>query len=1286
MGVLTKLAELLRTSTTWIPSNQLSGFRGFLNLDGSFDHLASRDVAYHRDFAEHRFLDDKGFWEWFKRNPLPLSTNPGSGMTFHQIMTKIEKMAENYKWEPEPDPSTKDQYEWIEKLLRETPITIDFLLTEVFGQEPDMAYCTEYNAIRVWGDPGGELLLETPILTQKHLDAIWDFVTSNIINMRWKGYVIDWPGGSARGKIDDLPEKVKDLVSENRWQRVAIFEAMLPRRKVGELAKVSSRANAGYLFPNGSYVTLEDMGVSTHNQFAIKTFLQEAGAWDWIQANPPVEPKLMANVLGSFGISSLPDLIAEADPEWREQLEKNTNFTDETMADIRSGIRAFVRRKDAIRIWPEGRTLNLESWKWTQHLLDLAINWILDYVEEEKFERYVLDEDSTMNFSQGSIWDLPNKIDNLFERRRRVAAFEELKKAAAFRGGAGYLFSNGNYVTLDDFDVGTHESFAAKAFLMDADAWDWIQNNLPEGFPSIPGKEVSPWDVVDLIISSARNPVPTPDAKYPGWFNKLKENTNFTDETFKKVIDATRNFCREKNAIRVWPQGSVVFAETWKWTQPLLNVFTDWMFDHNFSNYAIDESSTVNNTEGKIEDIPNNVEDLFGRAWPRVAAFEAMLKVGTRAAAGYLFPDGSFETLREKGVHTHNQFAVKYYLEKVGAWDWIIHNPPLGYDLPQVSPWHVLEVIQATETYPMLIDDLKKYTGFTDETFAKINEATANFCKETGAIRIWPEGWTLYAETWKWTQALLDILTDWILDNIEEQRFKEYVIDEISTYDAARGGIWDLPSKVKDLFEKAPRRVAAAFRVAAFEAMLHKHAEFTGMRGFLYPDGGWVSLSQREVDSHAEFVQDLVLEDTGAYEWIQNHPIPGAKFTGPSGISWEIGKLRGRPGGMEYLQQLVAETGMTWQMLSAITESTPYDWYMEKTKAIRIWGEGDTLIAENPHWTQARLDLLWRFLIDNIEREGWSQAIVGSKSGTWEGPIWDLPSKIDELLGQRVGDYLRQVRKYRVAEFEKILQKHAVVLPGTRGFIDNNTGEFISLDSRGMGLHDDFAVDAEIEQSGAKEWVLNNPPPDRQPDPEPRWIFAPPPALDEIINARHDAAAGSVEAQQWLNDLFSSTQLEPETLTDIEYDVFLPKWLLKNNMTRVWISRGQLVGQNPKWTQQALDYFWEWGRPFIESRQVDKYIIADWDGKESRGEIWDMPERVEKLFRKERWRAASVRIEHKRLIAEADNWNQDKLNYLWKFATANIGDIKTFSVLDSAGRVCKGDIWDLPKRVKNLFN
>ncbi len=263
------------------------------------------------------------------------------------------------------------------------------------------------------------------------------------------------------------------------------------------------------------------------------------------------------------------------------------------------------------------------------------------------------------------------------------------------------------------------------------------------------------------------------------------------------------------------------------------------------------------------------------------------------------------------------------------------------------------------------------------------------------------------------------------------------------------------------------------------------------------------------------------------------------------------------------------------------------------------------------------------------------------------------------------------------AAFGALLEKTSQ-FTGLRGWLYLD-GSFDELKSRGKSYHQAFAIERLMQDAGVIDWVNNNPPPDFQ--------------LPADSDMRHQIGVmwkhrfEQPEWADWLNRLMTETGVDEEFMAMMSGDADINDYYAKKyGGIRIWGQGDTLLIQSPVWTQKHLDVLWKFILSNIEAEGWEKYELEG-DNEVARGKIWDLPERIDKLFQKAPWwRVAGVRVEHNRLIAEDENWSQAKLNIIWKFAIENMGEIKSFSVLGPGGRIRRGDIWELPKKVEELFD
>lgn len=172
--------------------------------------------------------------------------------------------------------------------------------------------------------------------------------------------------------------------------------------------------------------------------------------------------------------------------------------------------------------------------------------------------------------------------------------------------------------------------------------------------------------------------------------------------------------------------------------------------------------------------------------------------------------------------------------------------------------------------------------------------------------------------------------------------------------------------------------------------------------------------------------------------------------------------------------------------------------------------------------------------------------------------------------------------------------------------------------------------------------------------------------------------------------------------------------------TRIEGKNEELTAEAPRWDQNRLESLWafvmdnpeKWETLTLE--EPVKGVVFEgrpWDLPKSIADLTEEDEGLFEILPEEERKVAStpsipstpstpsthtphkitlaeeiltgVKIIGDRLVARADN--QKMLDAVWKFASENMSELNTFSLV-SGDRVLKGDIWELPIRLAGQRN
>jgi len=253
---------------------------------------------------------------------------------------------------------------------------------------------------------------------------------------------------------------------------------------------------------------------------------------------------------------------------------------------------------------------------------------------------------------------------------------------------------------------------------------------------------------------------------------------------------------------------------------------------------------------------------------------------------------------------------------------------------------------------------------------------------------------------------------------------------------------------------------AIAIRIAS------RHLGFSGVRGWLYIDGKYASLSDRDSNMHREFAQKHILEDAGLDKFLEAQKGKISEHT--------LKELESAPTFLifpayigtdeqELIDSVVENTALTPEIYKKYQEDAEKA-YSEDYDAIRIWGQSSELTADFYGWDRKALLALQDFVIDNPEVQ---KPNLKVKLGEYKtGKTYD--TTIEDLLvysgkgKSLVSSQLRRIAA-RVAFFHQ-------AFTGLRWwvFIDGNKIEPIK------GLHDAFAKAYLLKDLGIDKYLEEN--------------------------------------------------------------------------------------------------------------------------------------------------------------------------------------------------------------------
>ena len=856
-------------------------------------------------------------------------------------------------------------------------------------------YCDKYGATRIWVQLR-ELMAWRPHWTQADLDAVWNFVTPLMVDGRVTEFNIEDSSGHRRtGPIEDLPEQVDSLWEYRKLDRVAAFEAMLPKLGMFEGLR-------GFLYLDGSWDDLSSRNVGFHAAFARHRLLDDHGFWDYLKAHPIPstggysDPGYIIAILGRVvnGSHSKP-----GDAEWAEDMLKTTGMTKDEVARILEFTPMdYCWKYHAIRVWGEGTTVTIESPVWDQRHLDAVWDLVIQNAETEGWKNWIIEGPG--GHESGNMGELPEKIEDLFPRQR-AAAFEAMLIKNAARLIIGFLYPDGKFEELGPWPLNSHNTAAWYLLLDKLGVWDWMRND-PEVKKEAHG-DLNPSTLRDLALTSLGS-----------WKGRLMGATGVSQEMLTQdyIADyALRDWCERSGAIRIVALYHQLICETTTWTQKQLDAVWDFVQEYNIDlshgvTFGITRAGGFSQI-AELPELPEKIEDLYGM---RAAGFKGELeKLGFYSGMrGWLNLDGTFDSLEARHKGMHGDYAKERIMQDAGVLEWIKNNP---------MPLQASSTLGIAETLGMIWNNRNNRPGWSDYLEKMERETGLDrrfpavmygggvedlYCQIYNCIRIWSMNKELIAQAPHWTQKHLDVLRKFVLTNIEAEEWELYVIE---SWDGdARGEIWDLPASVGDLFKKEiAEAVWARNRTAQFEAMLEKFGMFEGMRGWLYPNGSFEPLSSRGVTFHEAFAMHHFLQDAGFMDWIKDNPFPTKIIHGDKeeNLLWSLeASLLGRPENEEWENKLYRETKVTPELLDLLYSGKAQHEYAKQFKAIRIWGSQETLIAETWIWTQAALDNLTRFILTYIDQEHWKKCHITEYSTEKDvlGDIWEIPTQVEDLF------------------------------------------------------------------------------------------------------------------------------------------------------------------------------------------------------------------------------------------------------------------------------------------------
>lgn len=378
---------------------------------------------------------------------------------------------------------------------------------------------------------------------------------------------------------------------------------------------------------------------------------------------------------------------------------------------------------------------------------------------------------------------------------------------------------------------------------------------------------------------------------------------------------------------------------------------------------------------------------------------------GFSGLRGWLYVDGTFETLESYDTSYHQEFAQKRIAEDSGLLEYMRQNPP--DDIAPSAAQLSLVLKQAVEdgTHADWVKEAIAASGATSEQVEALTawDQQSAFYKMYDAIRIWGVARIFLAETDKWTDDKLRVTSKFAMEHAQENDWRRFTLEDRNG--EVHGDIFEIPSNTREL-QKLRHGVGYGF--GTLEAHSITKEGFGGVRGFLDENGQFVPLSSRDTWGHEQFAAKAYLEDSGIKDWIQANMPPGEEapmfgdIDSLEVLAEVLRRAKEESEVAQWLEDLRTETGLDAGTLDKLLDNEFLKDWLDRTGWTRVWITGGEVLAERPLWKPQHLQWLWDWASQYIESGEAQKYVIGDMRGNnSSGDIWDMPKRPEGLFSRR---------------------------------------------------------------------------------------------------------------------------------------------------------------------------------------------------------------------------------------------------------------------------------------------
>lgn len=171
----------------------LSGLRGWLYTDGTFETLDSYGTQYHQEFAQKRIAEDSGLLEYMRENP-PDEIRPSASQ-----LSLVLKQAV----------ADGTHGDWVKEAIVVSGATPE-QVNALTSWDPQPAFYKMYDAIRIWG-AAKVFIAETDEFTDNKLEVTSKFAMEHAQGHGWIRFTLEYKNGEIHGDIFDIPSNTVDF-------------------------------------------------------------------------------------------------------------------------------------------------------------------------------------------------------------------------------------------------------------------------------------------------------------------------------------------------------------------------------------------------------------------------------------------------------------------------------------------------------------------------------------------------------------------------------------------------------------------------------------------------------------------------------------------------------------------------------------------------------------------------------------------------------------------------------------------------------------------------------------------------------------------------------------------------------------------------------------------------------------------------------------------------------------------------------------------------------------------